>query len=120
MVSCGVESGSSKFASTWLDVDASFLGPQMPSLESKQAVSSLQGEDVLLLVSGEKIALAGLECNAKMFCYTQALFLGSEPDLEFSPATSSLNETGLKSGWCELVEQGSHSYHSRYVLLTRS
>jgi hypothetical protein len=80
MVSCGVESGSSKFASTWLDVDASFLGPQMPSLESKQAVSSLQGEDVLLLVSGEKIALAGLECNAKMFCYTQALFLGSEPD----------------------------------------
>ena len=33
-----------------------------------------------LLVSGEKIALAGLECNAKMFRYTQALFLGSEPD----------------------------------------
>lgn len=132
-----------------LDVDREFPGPLMPKLESKQAVRSLQGKDLLLLASGQKIALAGLECNAEMSRYMQALFLGSEPDslvylpsgyiedgvqsayvwavtlwelgdpdLEFSPATSSLNETGLLSGWCESVGQDSHGYHSRYVAIS--
>lgn len=132
-----------------LDVDREFPGPLMPNLESKQTVSSLQGNDLLLLASGQKIALAGLECNTEMSRYMQALYFGSEPDylvylpsgiradgvqsayvwtvtlwelgdpdLEFSPATSSLNETGLLSGWCDSVEQDSHSYHSRYVAIS--
>ena len=152
LVSCEVNSEASKFADAadaWLDVDAAFPGPQMPSLDSKQTVRSMQGGDLLQLVSGQKITLAGLECNAEMARYTQALFFGSEPDflvylpsgyvvdgvqyayvwavtlwelgdpdLEFSPATSSLNETGLKSGWCESVRQDSHRYHSRYVAIS--
>ena len=50
LVSCEVNSEASKFADaadTWLDVDAAFPGPQMPSLDSKQTVRSMQSGDLL-------------------------------------------------------------------------
>jgi len=42
-----------------------------------------------------------------------------DPDLEFSPITTSLNETGVRSGWCFPVEQDYHRYHDRYMALSK-
>jgi len=41
-----------------------------------------------------------------------------DPDLEFSPITTSLNEIGLRSGWCFPIEQDYHLYHDRYTILS--
>ena len=145
----GEAARSTASMSELLDVDKEFTGPPMPDLKSKQTVSSIYSQGVLLLDDDRRIALAGLECSPKMYSYMQALFFGNEPDflvylpsgyvvddlqyayvwavtlwelgdpdLEFSPATSSLNETGLLSGWCEPVEQDSHSYHGRFVAIS--
>ena len=41
-----------------------------------------------------------------------------DPDLEFAPAIHSLNETGLRSGWCQPLDQDHHHYHSRFVAIS--
>ncbi len=131
-------------------VDGDMPGPQLPPLETRQIVRSVSAQGVLSLASGERLALAGVQCDVRMIEYMQALFFGNEPDtlvylpggyvadgvryayvwnislwelgdpdLEFAPATNSLNESGLSSGWCQPVEQDSHRFHSRYLAISR-
>ena len=131
-------------------IDSESPGPQLPPLETRQTLRSVNGQGILLVANGERIALAGVACDDRMIEYMQALFFGNEPDtlvylpsgyveddvhyayvwyislwelgdpdLEFSPAINSLNESGLRSGWCQPVKQDSHRYHSRYVAISK-
>lgn len=63
---------------------------------------------------------SGYTLNEVRFAYVWVITpweLG-DPDLEVPASVSSLNETGVRSGWCKPVEQDFHSYHSRYMALS--
>lgn len=63
---------------------------------------------------------SGYSRDGKRFVYAWdiAVWELGDADLEFPPSITSLNETGLLSGWCKPEQQEFHQYHRRYVALS--